>query len=163
MASQSRYAVPRGLPPIRSPEKQTVLWLQRHQNLYTHGFRRGDDELQLPACEIRQADVLNLPGVHRVIEKRQHFLDCAYACQRRGADRDLLFQCPGVLREAFKERWSQRRIRPAEFTSWLALKRPFVASKTWSVTSLGRAANQGPMTSSETPFTYTFAVSTRLD
>src|ERR1700733_8840812 len=70
---------------------------------------------------------------------------------------------PRRLREAFSERWSQRRDSPTAFTSWLRkLKRPLVASTTLSVTSRGRAANQCPMTSSDTPLTYTLAVSTRL-
>src|ERR1700691_6715764 len=61
--------------PLDFATKQAILGLQRHRNLYAHSLRRGDDELQLPAREIRQADVVNLPGLHGVIEERQRFFD----------------------------------------------------------------------------------------
>ena len=61
--------------PLDFARKQAILRLQRHRNLYAHGLSRGDDELQLPAREIRQADVMNFSGLHRVIEERQRFFD----------------------------------------------------------------------------------------
>jgi hypothetical protein len=61
--------------PLDFARKQAILRLQRHRHLYAHGLGRGNYELQLPAREIRQADVMNFPGLHRIIEERQRFFD----------------------------------------------------------------------------------------
>ena len=47
---------------------------QRHRNLHAHRLSTGDDELRLPARKVRQADVMNLAGLHGFIAKRQSFL-----------------------------------------------------------------------------------------
>ena len=57
-----------------SRDSRLYCWLKRHRRLDAHCLGRGDDELKLPPCEVRQPDVVNFAGLHRLIEKRQRFL-----------------------------------------------------------------------------------------
>jgi hypothetical protein len=58
---------------------EAVLLLQRDGHLNAHRLGGAKGELQLPAGEVRQTDVVDLAGVHGVVEEPEGLLD---GCER---------------------------------------------------------------------------------
>ena len=56
-------------------------------------LRDGQRLHQVPAREVRAADVADLAGAHQVVERAEHLLDRASWRRRRGADRGRCSRC----------------------------------------------------------------------
>ena len=58
-----------------SRDSRLVLLLQRHRNSRTHLLCGGNEQLELPAGEIRQSDIVDLAGANCCVQELDRFLD----------------------------------------------------------------------------------------